>query len=248
MRFLSVLIALTTLSLTLAAQKRYAGKKAQLSYLKSDGSPASEKEAQLMVAITKVNDTAWRKDQYQSNGPIQTSQYFKTKELDLAHGPTVVYRPHGLAESFGTYLEGKQHGDWYFVNDTGRIYLQKRFDQGKLLETIDLLNKPEEKKPKEEGVESSFEGGIRGWTSYLQENLRYPKKAIQNDIQGRVSVFFSVEKDGTVSDLFLFRSVEYSLDQETARLIEAGPKWIPATLNREPVRSFKLQPVTYRFQ
>lgn len=117
MRFLSVLIALTTLSLTLAAQKRYAGKKAQLSYLKSDGSPASEKEAQLMVAITKVNDTAWRKDQYLANGPIQSSQYFKTKELELAHGPAVAYHRNGLAESFGPYLEGKQHGDWYFVND-----------------------------------------------------------------------------------------------------------------------------------
>lgn len=82
----------------------------------------------------------------------------------------------------------------------------------------------------------SFPGGESAMKSYLNSNVKYPVEAQENGIQGRVIVQFIIEKDGSISDVKISRSVFSSLDREALRVVKAMPKWNPGKLKGIPAR------------
>ena len=94
----------------------------------------------------------------------------------------------------------------------------------------------------------TFPGGTPALYEYLNNNLRYPSIARENEVQGRVIVIFTVEKDGSLSNITLARSVDPMLDKEAMRLVRGMPKWIPGKLNGEAVRTRYLLPVAFKLQ
>jgi len=92
-----------------------------------------------------------------------------------------------------------------------------------------------------------FQGDI---TAYLSKNIRYPKKARKKNIEGSVYVSFIVEKDGSVSNVKIIRSVEggKSLDKEAVRVVSHMPKWKPGMQSGEPVRVQYTLPIRFRIE
>ena len=84
--------------------------------------------------------------------------------------------------------------------------------------------------------------------SWLSKNLRYPPIAEENGIKGRVVCQFVVERDGSISDIRVVKSVDPSLDKEAVRVIKAMPKWIPGKQNGSSVRVKFTLPVTFTLQ
>ena len=78
-------------------------------------------------------------------------------------------------------------------------------------------------------------GGRRAYKQYLAENFRYPEQALNNKIEGRVTVQFSIDPAGKMSDFKVLRGQGYGCDEEVIRLIRQGPKWRPSRKNTEPV-------------
>ena len=72
-----------------------------------------------------------------------------------------------------------------------------------------------------------FPGGQNGLMTFLTQNIKYPVKAQENGVQGRVIVSFVVETDGSITDVKVARSVDPSLDREAMRIVKAMPKWTP---------------------
>lgn len=91
----------------------------------------------------------------------------------------------------------------------------------------------------------SFPGGESAMKSYLNSTLKYPIAAQENGIQGRVIVQIIIEKDGSISDVKISRSVDPSLDREALRVVKAMPKWNPGKLNGILVRVKKEVPVVF---
>ncbi len=94
----------------------------------------------------------------------------------------------------------------------------------------------------------SFPGGESAMKSYLNSNVKYPDVAQENGVQGRVIVESIIEKDGSMSDVKVIRSVDPSLDREALRVVKAMPKWTPAKLKGIPVRTKCTTPVVFRLQ
>lgn len=94
----------------------------------------------------------------------------------------------------------------------------------------------------------SFPGGESAMKSYLNSNVKYPDVAQENSVQGRVIVESIIEKDGSMSDVKVIRSVDPSLDREALRVVKAMPKWTPAKLKGIPVRTKCTTPVVFRLQ
>jgi protein TonB len=92
----------------------------------------------------------------------------------------------------------------------------------------------------------SFPGGPAALLQYLNNNIRYPKVAEANGIQGRVTVQFVVEKDGSISGVKTMKSAEPSLDHEAERIVRSMPKWNPGKSNGSPVRVKYFVPVVFR--
>lgn len=91
-----------------------------------------------------------------------------------------------------------------------------------------------------------FPGGRDQLIKYYESNLRYPKVAIENGIQGRVIVQFIVNTDGSISDATVIRSVDPACDEEALRVINSMPHWTPGQTNGKNVRVRYTLPVAFR--
>ena len=91
-------------------------------------------------------------------------------------------------------------------------------------------------------VKPGFNGGdANEFSKWVAENMVYPKEAVEKNIQGRVTVQFTVGKDGSVYGVRILRGVHELLDAEAVRVVSASPKWTPGKQKGEPVS------VTYTF-
>ena len=91
-----------------------------------------------------------------------------------------------------------------------------------------------------------FKGGMKSLMSYLTNNVKYPKEALDKSIQGRVVVQFIVNKDGTIVNPKVVRSVDPYLDKEAIRVVMAMPKWKPGTQRGEPCNVKYTIPIMFR--
>ena len=97
-------------------------------------------------------------------------------------------------------------------------------------------------------VMPSFPGGQGALMSYLNSHTKYPVVAQENGVQGRVTVSFVVERDGSITDVHVVRSVDPSLDREAARVISSMPNWQPGKQNGSAVRVKFNVPVQFKLQ
>ena len=94
----------------------------------------------------------------------------------------------------------------------------------------------------------SFPGGNGALMSYLNGNTKYPVVAQENGVQGKVIISFVVERDGSISDVKVARSVDPSLDREAQRVVKSMPRWKPGKQNGSAVRVKYTVPVVFRLQ
>ncbi len=126
---------------------------------------------------------------------------------------------------------------------------------GEVLQLREQIAAPEPPKPAEENkvhdfVEQmpSFPGGMGALMSWLSQNIKYPVIAAENGVEGRVIVQFVVEKDGSITDVKIAKSVDPSLDKEATRVVSSMPHWIAGRQNGNPVRVKYTVPVTFKLQ
>ena len=93
---------------------------------------------------------------------------------------------------------------------------------------------------------AQFVGGDRALMKWLNDNINYPiYAAAEMSIQGKVFVKFVVEKDGSITNIEITKSVHISLDKEAIRLVGKMPNWEPAIKDNKIVRSYFILPVTF---
>ncbi|RYF12860.1 MAG: energy transducer TonB [Flavobacteriales bacterium] len=80
-----------------------------------------------------------------------------------------------------------------------------------------------------------YPGGLDKLYKFLSENIKYPKEAKDNKIQGKVLVSFTVLKDGALADIKVERKLGYGTDEEAVRVLKLSPKWEPGYQNGKPV-------------
>ena len=117
------------------------------------------------------------------------------------------------------------------------------------VEIMDYIETVEEEEVEEEAIpfalvenKPTFQGGdANTFSKWVNSRLEYPEIAKENGIQGRVTLQFTVNTDGSVSDVKVLRGVDSSLDREAVRVVSSSPKWKPGMQRDKPVR------VTYTF-
>lgn len=88
----------------------------------------------------------------------------------------------------------------------------------------------------------SFNGGdANEFSKWVNSRLVYPEIAKENGVQGRVTLQFTVENDGRVTNVRVLRGVDESLDKEAVRVVSSSPRWKPGKQRDRAVK------VTYTF-
>jgi len=94
--------------------------------------------------------------------------------------------------------------------------------------------------------EPEYPGGMQALMQYLSKSIRYPAFEAENGIQGRVTLSFVVEKDGSITDIMEMRSPSEGLTKEARRVVQSMPKWKPGKQRGKAVRVKYMLPVTFR--
>jgi TonB family protein len=82
----------------------------------------------------------------------------------------------------------------------------------------------------------SFPGGMKAFYEYLGRTIKYPAEARKQNIQGKVELSFTVEKDGSLTDIHVNKKLGGGTDEEAVRVLRESPKWIPGTRDDKPIR------------
>ena len=113
-------------------------------------------------------------------------------------------------------------------------------------EIIEAEPEPEEDIYMVVEIQPEFPGGTAALMEYLKNNIKYPEACRENNIQGRVIVSFIVEKDGSIANPNILKSVHPLLDAEAVRVISGMPDWSPGKQRGEPCRVKYTIPVSFR--
>ncbi|MEN2399829.1 M56 family metallopeptidase [Flavobacterium sp. MC2016-06] len=89
-----------------------------------------------------------------------------------------------------------------------------------------------------------FPGGMTEFYKFVGKNFKTPAEASKNKIEGKINMKFTIEKDGSVSEVVVINDLGYGLGTEAARVIRLSPKWIPASERGVPVRVQYDLPIT----
>jgi protein TonB len=124
------------------------------------------------------------------------------------------------------------------------------------VEIMDYVEEVEEEVVEEEAIpfalvetKPTFQGGdANNFSKWIAKNLVYPEIAKENGIQGRVTLQFTVNTDGSVSNVKVIRGVDSSLDREAIRVVSSSPKWSPGKQRDRAVKVTYNFPVIFRLQ
>ncbi len=93
----------------------------------------------------------------------------------------------------------------------------------------------------------SFQGGdLNTFRKWVQDNVRFPQIALENGIQGRVTLSFVIEKDGRLTNIQVLQTPDRSLSEEAIRVLNKSPKWSPGKQRNQTVRVKYTLPVDFR--
>ena len=137
--------------------------------------------------------------------------------------------------------------DEIVVDDNMFLNLEDDANMG--VEIMDYVENVEEEVIEEEAIpfqlveeKPSFMGGdANEFSKWVNQRLVYPEIAKENGVQGRVTLQFTVESDGRVTNVKVLRGVDSSLDQVAVRVVSSSPRWTPGKQRDRAVR------VTYTF-
>ena len=91
-----------------------------------------------------------------------------------------------------------------------------------------------------------YPGGEAAMMKFVANNVKYPQEAKDKEIQGRVFVSFVIEKDGSVNEVKVQRSIGGGCDEEAVRVIKGMPKWKPGKQEGKPVRVSYMMPINFK--
>jgi antitoxin component YwqK of YwqJK toxin-antitoxin module len=215
----------------------------------------------------KENDTTYVCRYYQTKGPMVLWETYKDEKQTIAHGLFAWYNTEGKLDSSGYYFNDYKNDKWqYNFDDSSKPRIVDEFELGTLIKRTNYTRKlvlyPNGTKLSLDSIEASkdtlkdgsikipakYKGDLKGWSEYLSKNIQTPLRFMQisgPDSQCAIIVEFLIDKKGKVSNVFIHKSCEWSVDMETMRVIKESPGWQPATINGQPVLYRHKQSVTH---
>ena len=89
-------------------------------------------------------------------------------------------------------------------------------------------------------------GDANTFANWIGDHLKYPESAKKAGVQGRVTLQFTIGKDGKVGDVKVMRGVNEEIDAEAVRVVESSPKWKPGRIDGKAVPVAFTLPINFK--
>lgn len=210
------------------------------------------KKAKFLIVVKTYGDTAFERLEYNFTGPMKRCLTYKDAMLKTLHGKYINFYPSGIVSSTGDYIDNKKDGSWYLYNDTAHAITEYKYHLDTLLAVINLDSLELEKKKVSEDTtgehEAEYKGGIKKFSNFISQNLKIHDRTQSLEAGGTVRVRFIVNKEGKVTNVLIWKSVEFAFDEEALRVVSLSKDWIPAIQRGKKVNAYREQPITISFK
>jgi len=158
--------------------------------------------------------------------------------VEEGNGHAIIKEAFGPVDSLteeGDYKGGYKQGLWKGKYTSSQANFTEHYENDRLLSGESVL--AGKKYPYKTKLELPvFAGGPGAWAAYLGEEMKYPKEARALRLEGTVHTSFTIEKDGSISEIAIVSGVHPLLDAEARRILEKAPKWHAGKQRGLPIR------------
>ena len=188
----------------------------------------------------KVVETAYFK-----SGQIKHIKRYNLYSKKKQHGKRKEWHENGQLRMDIDYQDGKFHGELLTYWENGQLKRRDVYEMSDLIEGSVWDSEGKEVEYYDFMILPKFPDGQNGLVQYLRTNLKYPKKPKRKGITGRVLIGFVVERDGSVSNVYVVESVEKKLDKEAVKVVKRMPKWAPGMQDGVNIRVHYVLPIRF---
>jgi len=135
----------------------------------------------------------------------------------------------------GDYKEGVKHGVWKGSGMQQGSSFVETYEMGKSMGGESNIDGVQYKYVTAFDA-PQYKGGIQKFYEYISHTMKYPADAVKERATGTVYLEFTIEKDGSITEVKVKRAVHPSLDYEAQRVVRFSPKWIPGKIRGVPMR------------
>jgi TonB family protein len=168
-------------------------------------------------------------------GQLFMTGMYVDEKLEIPHGHFVFYNQNGNKEAEGDYHKGMKVGTWKRWNAEGAPMPDRAYQKA-----------PEETASvKENSNRASTPASFPDLENYIEQNLRYPEKAVLNGIKGTVYLSFVVGADGLVKSPKVTQGVHAELDAAAMQFVMGMPAWSPGQRNGVAIESEVILPISF---
>ncbi|TZF85597.1 TonB family protein (plasmid) [Pedobacter sp. BS3] len=128
----------------------------------------------------------------------------------------------------GAFLNGVKTGTWTGKSLKSGLSYKEEYTNGKFVKGVTTTSKGKKISYADIVQLPQFDGGIKKFYKYISENFVYPPSAKKDGVSGMEVVSFTVEKDGSITNVKVLRSLGAAIDREAIRIMQESPAWIPA--------------------
>ena len=147
----------------------------------------------------------------------------------------------------GKIKNGKQDSVWKGYYISKKITFIENYKNGVLISGVGTNEKGISMNySKSRSSGSQYKGGSNAFNNYVNTNLNYPTGALQNNIEGKVYITFTVEEDGKLSNVRVLKSSNSMLDAEAVRLLKSSSNWKPLCLFGHNIKSSYTVPIVFK--
>jgi TonB family protein len=201
----------------------------------------------------------WR--HYHNNGQPHLLEYYEegvryVEKCWNREGELILNNGDGIYQQFylqsadqllekGTYRNYQKHGEWTGYYRDGRVSYREKYEDGKLIDGKRYTKSGRILTYTTISEQPAPEGGMEAFYKFVARKLRYPAKARNAGIQGKVLVSITIKKDGTLAEVRSISSPARVLSEEAERVISQYPGWIAGKKRGEPVKVRLILPLTF---
>lgn len=173
---------------------------------------------------------------FDSTGTLLRITHFSDINYDLKEGVQIEYYSNESIKSQIFFSKDVYHGSFKTFYKGGQLKRSDFYNEGELVKGACYDSTGKEIKYFEYMIMPEFPKGEEALNKYLKKSLKYPIEAIDNGIRGKVTISFTIDKDGSVINTIVLDSVHPLLDNEALRVIKNMPKWKPGKVDGELVK------------
>lgn len=201
-------------------------------YLNKEFRETDPQQAETYRVIYKKSDKEINIKEYYKGGQIKSEggyldKKYTDKTLEKKHGLFINYYENGQMDNQGKYLKNKMEGEWKWYFKNGQVSAEESYRKGKLTFARYFDEEGNRVSPEVAVKPPGPPGGMAYFLEYLQSQMNYPLKAVEQGIEGTVIIRVLINEQGELESTSILKSVDPLLDLEALRLTKSIPAKFP---------------------